>query len=109
MRKSLTLALLMTSFFAKAQYHVADPTGDPPSTSHYYYANSGQIIDDTGATRPGILFYTENRTPNLFLAADRVSFAMRTIGNDTLSDSTHRIDMQFKCSSSGFMMSQEGW
>lgn len=71
------------------------------SAAHYYYANNGQIIDNSGNIRNDILYYTERTQPAVYLASDKAYFVVSRKNNiNSNTYYTYRIDLEFVCNPS---------
>lgn len=89
-----TLTLL--SFLANAQisYIPEEPWDEPLSSSHFYYANYGQMLDTKRKPADDVGLYTLNTPYHIWVLDDRISVSMK--GQDTVhSDSTYRVDMSW--------------
>ncbi len=96
--------MLMGFWFTAVQGQLPDPIPEPPSGSHFYYENLGQIVDSEGNPVPEIKFYTERSSPTLYLADDKVSFVHHKVDTNfwvnpdsARIDTSYRLDMSFVC------------
>jgi hypothetical protein len=100
------LCLCISTAFSYAQTgSLPDPLFAPPANSSFYYENQGQIIDQSGAVRNDIKYYTEHAYPSLALREGSISFWDYAFGDTTVTpapkDTLRRIDMAFVCNNQG--------
>lgn len=97
---SILLILNLVFFTVNSDAQVLpDIFVEPTSSSHYYYENKGQVIDDSNNVRNDVLFYTVRTQPAVYLFNNKASFVLSqldTTSTDTQAVvDTYRIDFEF--------------
>jgi hypothetical protein len=67
---------------------------EPPSVSHAYTVNRGQLVDVNGNPIPQIKLYNDRTSPAVYIADDKISYVFSRIDTNTATpDTLHRVDV----------------
>lgn len=67
---------------------------EPPSVSHAYTTNRGQLVDVNGNPVPQIKLYNDRTSPAVYIADDKISYVFSKIDtSSTTPDTLHRVDV----------------
>ena len=88
---------------------------EPPSASHQYYVNQGQLRNSAGDPVPEVKYYTAKASPAVYLADNQVSLVYHGIDpifwtepEASRTDTSYRLDMRFICQKLAAAQAEEG-
>ncbi|MEI6594497.1 MAG: T9SS type A sorting domain-containing protein [Bacteroidota bacterium] len=101
--KTFIQLIIIFTFFSKTTkaQDLPDILSEQTSSAHYYYPNTGQIIDNQNIVRNDILYYTERTQPAVYLANNKAYFIVSKRLLDTSNVDTgvnyisYRIQLDF--------------